>query len=219
MLTSPTTCGRRCGASRRSTRACRRSASWMMTWVYSVSSRDVTSIASSCAAPRMPPSGFLISCARLRTSSLLACAWPCVRSSRSSRVCCSISIISTSTSSGPVHLADDDVHRHSCARHDGRRPGQRRICASKRPLATSLSATRRSASRSGAGSTSQSRHAAAHQRAARQAHHVLERGVHQQAWPVGADHGHHRGQVVEGLEGPGGRRRRASRRAAWRSRA
>ena len=34
-----------------------------------------SSISSSCAAPRMPPSGFLISCARLRISSLLAWAW------------------------------------------------------------------------------------------------------------------------------------------------
>ena len=36
----------------------------------------------SCAAPRMPPSGFLISCARLRIRSRLAC---CCSSSRSSR--------------------------------------------------------------------------------------------------------------------------------------
>ena len=48
----------------------------------------------------MPPSGFLISCARLRISSLLAWAWPSARSSRSCRVCCSISISSTSTRSG-----------------------------------------------------------------------------------------------------------------------
>ena len=47
----------------------------MMTCVYSMQlRRDSSSISSSCAAPRMPPSGFLISCARLRISSLLACS-------------------------------------------------------------------------------------------------------------------------------------------------
>ena len=68
-----------------------------MTCVYSVSSRPI-SICSNCAAPRMPPSGFLISCARLRMSSLLACAWSVSRSSRSCRVCCSSGNSSTTAS-------------------------------------------------------------------------------------------------------------------------
>ena len=42
------------------------SASRMMTWVYSLSSALGSSLASSCAAPRRPPRGLLISCARPR---------------------------------------------------------------------------------------------------------------------------------------------------------
>src|SRR5260221_9322699 len=49
MLTSPTSCGWRCGASSRSTSACSRSASWMMTSVYSRSSGASRSICSSWA--------------------------------------------------------------------------------------------------------------------------------------------------------------------------
>ena len=69
----------------------------MMTWVYSVSARDSISISSSWAAPRMPPSGFLISWARFLISSLVACACSSARSSRSWRVCCSISTTSKTT--------------------------------------------------------------------------------------------------------------------------
>ena len=43
----------------------------------------------------MPPSGFLISCARLRISSLVARAWPSARSSRSWRVCAQLSSSTT----------------------------------------------------------------------------------------------------------------------------
>ena len=52
MLTSPTTCGLRCGASRRSTSACSRSASWMMTCVYSVERPARTRLPSPATAPR-----------------------------------------------------------------------------------------------------------------------------------------------------------------------
>ena len=45
----------------------------MITCVYSISGGASSSRSSSCAAPRMPPSGFLISCARLRISSRFAC--------------------------------------------------------------------------------------------------------------------------------------------------
>ena len=49
-----------------------RSASFMMTCVYSCSDGFSSSRSNNCAAPRMPPSGFLISWARLRISSRLA---------------------------------------------------------------------------------------------------------------------------------------------------
>ena len=65
--------GARCGVSSRSISACRRSASLMITCVYSRSSARSSSRSSSCAEPRRPPSGFLISCARLRISSRFAC--------------------------------------------------------------------------------------------------------------------------------------------------
>ena len=107
MLTSPTMCGRRCGASRRSTRVCRRSASLMITCVYSRKAfrwASGSSSSSSWAAPRMPPSGFLISCARLRISSLLAWLWSSRRSSRSSFSCCTFSRNSTTTSASPAAL-------------------------------------------------------------------------------------------------------------------
>ena len=55
-----------CGVSRRFMSDCRRSASFTITCVNSRSSGSASSRSSSCAAPRMPPSGFLISCARLR---------------------------------------------------------------------------------------------------------------------------------------------------------
>jgi hypothetical protein len=52
----------------------------MMTWVYSQQlGGDCSSAASSWAEPRMPPSGFLISCARSRISSRLAAAESSVR--------------------------------------------------------------------------------------------------------------------------------------------
>ena len=97
----------------------------------------------------MPPSGFLISCARLRTSSLLACACSKLRSSRSSRVCCSISIISTSTRPGQS-VCDTITCTGRSARSAPSAFG-RCSMASKRPLATSLAATMRSASASGRG--------------------------------------------------------------------
>ena len=53
------------GPSMRSTSARRRSASLMMTAVYSLSEPSCSSRSSSCAAPRSPPSGFLISCREL----------------------------------------------------------------------------------------------------------------------------------------------------------
>ena len=75
--------GSRFGVSRRLTSDCSRSASPMITCVYSDKLRRGRARASSsCAAPRMPPSGFLISCARLRIRSRFAC---CCSSRRSSR--------------------------------------------------------------------------------------------------------------------------------------
>ena len=96
MLTSATTRGERCGASSRSTSACSRSASAMITRVYSRWS-GVSSDSRSWAAPRTPPSGFLISCARLRISWRLASVRPSWRSSRSTFSCCSISDTSSTT--------------------------------------------------------------------------------------------------------------------------
>ena len=55
--------GPRCGVSSRLTSDCRRSASPMITCVYSRAACGELG-SSSSAAPRMPPSGFLISCAR-----------------------------------------------------------------------------------------------------------------------------------------------------------
>ena len=100
--TSPFTCtriwwmfvrryvGSRCGVSSRLTSDCRRSASPMITCVYSVSAARSSSRSRSCAAPRMPPSGFLISCARLRISSRFACCCSCSRSSRAILSCWSM---------------------------------------------------------------------------------------------------------------------------------
>ena len=56
----------------------------MMTSVYSRSRVVELLCCSSCRAPRMPPSGFLISCARLRMSSRLAC-WPVQQPARDRR--------------------------------------------------------------------------------------------------------------------------------------
>ena len=72
-MLSGSTRGRRFGVSRRFMSDCSRSASFTITCVNSRSSGSPSSRSSSCAAPRMPPSGFLISCARLRISSRLAC--------------------------------------------------------------------------------------------------------------------------------------------------
>ena len=69
----------------------------MMTRVYSRCSGDASSASSSCAAPRTPPSGFLISWARLRSSCRLASDRPSWRSSRSTLSCCSISEISSTS--------------------------------------------------------------------------------------------------------------------------
>ena len=72
-MLSGSTRGSRLGVSRRFISDCRRSVSFTITWVNSRSSGSASSRSSSCAAPRMPPSGFLISWARLRISSRLAC--------------------------------------------------------------------------------------------------------------------------------------------------
>ena len=61
--------------------------------------RASSSRSSSCAEPRMPPSGFLISCARLRISSRFACCSITMRSSRARRSCCSIGRSSASSAS------------------------------------------------------------------------------------------------------------------------
>ena len=82
--------GSRCGVSSRLTSDCRRSASPMITCVYSISCGRSSSRSSSCAAPRMPPSGFLISCARLRISSRFACCCSSRRSSRAILSCWSM---------------------------------------------------------------------------------------------------------------------------------
>ena len=101
MFTGPT-CGGRCGVSRRSIRSCSRSASLMMTCVYSRRSGRSSSRSSSWAEPRSPPSGFLISCARLRISSRLATAcWSRLRSSRSIRSCWSIERNSSTSRARP----------------------------------------------------------------------------------------------------------------------
>ena len=204
MLTSPTTCGRRCGASRRSTRVCRRSASWMMTWVYSVSSRESISISSSCAAPRMPPSGFLISCARLRISSLLACAWSIRRSSRS----CLRLLLQRQQFDDDfarrVGLRHDHVHRHRLVvlAHAARRrsAGRRTRCCRRRS----------SALRRMCGSVKQSREAAsprwcgarcrARLRARRwQTAPRRRRAPRPPAWPAGRRTGNARRQCGAGL--------------------
>jgi hypothetical protein len=102
-----------------------------------------------------------------------------------------------------VHLADDHVHRPLVAGHGpwAAQAAQGRAHHGVETPAGDLVVghqAQRLAQRRGVGQPVE--HAAAHQRAARHAHHVLEGGIHAQAVALGADHGHHRGQVVEGLE-------------------
>src|SRR5262245_60566185 len=94
--------GGRWGVRRRSIRSCRRSASLMITCVYSRRSGRSNSRSRSWAEPRRPPSGFLISCARLRISARLATAWSSSRSSRSIRSRWSIERSSSTSRPGPV---------------------------------------------------------------------------------------------------------------------
>ena len=98
--------GARCGASSRLTRPRSRSASPMITCVYSTSCGRSSSRSSSCAAPRMPPSGFLISCARLRISSRFACCCSCSRSSRAIFSCWSMCRNSSSSAASPVSIGE-----------------------------------------------------------------------------------------------------------------
>ena len=82
--------GTRCGTSSLSIRLCSLSASLIITCVYSRRLGFGSSCSNSCAAPRKPPKGLRISCARLRNSSELACCWINMRSSRAIRSCWSI---------------------------------------------------------------------------------------------------------------------------------
>jgi hypothetical protein len=63
----------------------------------------------------MPPSGFLISCARLRISSLLACAWSIRRSSRSWRACCLQRQQLDDDFARALGLGHDHMHRQGLA--------------------------------------------------------------------------------------------------------
>ena len=65
-----------------------------MTPVNSRSAGSGSSVSRSCAAPRMPPKGFFISCARLRKSTRLASFNPSFCSWRSKVKACSASLIS-----------------------------------------------------------------------------------------------------------------------------
>ena len=207
MLTLPTTWGFRCGASRRSTRSCSRSASLMITWVYSVSARDSISISSSCAAPRIPPSGFLISWARFLISSLVASACSSARSSRSWRFCCSISTISKTTLREPsIWLTVTWT-------------GRRLALAAGGALQERLEPARRERVVADRGDRLAQHlrldepveHQAARHAAPRQAEHGLERRIGELAFAFGGDDGDHRRQQVErGLRGrlAGGCRRR-----------
>ena len=96
----------------------------MMTCVYSRSSGRSSSRSSSCAEPRRPPSGFLISCARLRISSRLATACVRLRSSRSMRSCWSIERSSRTSRARPCSAG---VARQ--LRCSGGRPGRSRSIA------------------------------------------------------------------------------------------
>ncbi|MNS94978.1 hypothetical protein D3C72_1292140 [compost metagenome] len=89
--------GTRCGPLKRSTSACRRSASEIMTWVYSASAALGSSASSNCAAPRKPPRGFFTSWARLRNSSRCASISSTSRWLRSASTRCSISRVSINT--------------------------------------------------------------------------------------------------------------------------
>ncbi len=135
MFTSPTMCGCRWGSSRRSTSVCSRSDSLMMTWVYSRSARSGSSNSSNCAAPRMPPSGFLISCARLRISSLLAEVRSSRRSSRSLRIFCSLGSSSSRAQPGSKSMVPTTACTCS-ASWPGRSSVRSRRLASNRRLAT-----------------------------------------------------------------------------------
>ena len=213
MLTSPTTCGRRCGASRRSTSACRRSASWMMTWVYSVSSRRVDLHLQQLrraadAAQRVldlvrQVADQLLVGLRLVERALLAVLPGLL-----------------------LDLEHLDQHRRlgadrrsgltiTCTGRLGAAPRRLRCSwASKRPVAISLRATAISVSRSCAGVGEPVEQAGALQRAARHADHVFERRVGEQQRPSGATTATMRGQQVEGLEA-----RSARPRGQWRLRA
>ena len=128
--------GSRCGVSSRLTSACRRSASPMITCVYSISCGRSSSRSSSCAAPRMPPSGFLISCARLRISSRFAC---CCSSSRSSRAIFSCWSMWRNSSSSVAAVRLDRRHRarkvqaSPCRRRRARAPARCRTRRSPAP--------------------------------------------------------------------------------------
>ena len=74
-----------------------RSASLMMTRVYSRNAGSKSSRSSSCAAPRKPPSGFLISCASWRTIRRLPPNCASSAFSRVRRRCCVMSSISSSS--------------------------------------------------------------------------------------------------------------------------
>ncbi len=85
---------------------CSRSASPMITCVYSISGGRSSSRSSSCAAPRMPPNGFLISWARLLISSRFACCCSSRRSSRAIFNCWSMWRNSSSSTASPTSTGE-----------------------------------------------------------------------------------------------------------------
>ena len=123
------------GPSSASTSAASRSASLMMTVVYSCSAGSLSWRSSSCAAPRSPPSGFLISCASCRTIARLPPSWVSSAFSRRMRWCCVTSGELDDHAAGPAGLVerrDGHVERCAARRRDPPRTAVRGVSTARR---------------------------------------------------------------------------------------
>ena len=195
MLTLPTTWGFRCGASRRSTSSCSRSASLMMTWVYSVERARLDLHLEQLRRAADAAERVLDLVGEIADQLLVACACSSARSSRSWRVCCSISTISKTTLREPsIWLTI------TCTGSDSPWPGRLQRLEAARREGVVADRRDRVAQHLRVGEPVEER--AAQHAAPRQAEHVLERGVGEHAFAFGRDHGDHRRQQVErGLRG------------------
>ncbi len=106
--------------------------------MHSRSSSRTSSLSSSCAAPRMPPKGFLISCAKLRRSSLLAARPASAIASRSARSASSRSTTSRSAvvPDGAFTGLGESDENEARTRTDGRSPRRNSTAGSMKDAAS-----------------------------------------------------------------------------------